>query len=72
MLHLMDLRFSFPYIPDKKSWIAYWDMQKQMYPNSASGEVARRYYTAKQFLCSGVPGVYMPKFSTPILMMLRC
>jgi predicted acylesterase/phospholipase RssA len=62
-----DLRFSFPYIPDKKSWIAYWDMQKQMYPNSASGEVARRYYTAKRFLCSGVTGVYMPKFSTPCI-----
>ena len=62
-----DLRFWFPYIPDKKSWIAYWDMQKQMYPNSASGEIARRYYSAKQFLCSGVPRVYMPKFSTPCI-----
>jgi NTE family protein len=59
-----ELRFSFPYIPDKKSWMAYWDIQKQMYPKAASGEVARRYYAAKQFLCSGVPHVYMPKFST--------
>ncbi|MGC2429320.1 MAG: patatin-like phospholipase family protein [Nitrososphaeraceae archaeon] len=59
-----DLRYWFPYIPDKKSWISYWDMQQGMYPNSASGELARRYYSAKNFLCSGVPRVYMPKFST--------
>ena len=34
-----DLRYWFPYIPDKKSWISYWDMQQGMYPNSASGEL---------------------------------
>jgi NTE family protein len=62
-----DLRYWYPYISDKKSWISYWDMQKEIYPNSASGEIARRYYSAKQFLCSGVPHVYLPKFSTPCL-----
>jgi len=62
-----DLRYWYPYIPDKKSWISYWDMQKVTYPSLASGELARRYYSAKQFLCSGVPRVYFPKFSTPCL-----
>ena len=62
-----NLRIWYPYIPDRKSWISYWDTQKEMYPNLASGEIARRYYSAKQFLCSGVPRVYMPKFSTPCL-----
>ena len=38
-----------------------------MYPNVADGETARRYYSAKQFLCSGVPHVYLPQFSTPCL-----
>ncbi len=59
-----DLRIWYPYIPDRKSWISYWDTQKEMYPNSASGELTRRYYSAKQFLCSGVQHVYTPKFST--------
>jgi NTE family protein len=62
-----DIRSWYPYIPDKKSWISYWDAQKAAYPNLASGEIARRYYSAKQFLCSGVPHVYLPKFSTPCL-----
>jgi NTE family protein len=30
-------------------------------------EDARRYYSAKQFLCSGVPHVFSPLFSTPCL-----
>ena len=62
-----DLRFWYPYLPNKKSWISYWDAQREIYPNVASGETARRYYSAKQFLCSGVPHVYLPKFSTPCL-----
>jgi NTE family protein len=60
-----DLRYWYPYIPDKKSWVSFWDFQKEVYPNLAPGEVARRYYSAKQFLCSGVPHVYLPNFSTP-------
>ena len=31
----------------------------------ASGESATRYYSTKQFLCSGVPHVYLPQSSTP-------
>lgn len=57
-----DLRYWFPYIPDKESWISYWDMQKRMYPDSASGEQARRYYSTKQFLCSGVQHIYTKVF----------
>ena len=32
-----------------------------------AGEIARRYYSTKQFLCTGVPRVYLPQFSTPCL-----
>jgi NTE family protein len=46
-----DLRYWYPYIPDKKTWVSYWNLQKEIYPNLAAGEVARRYYSAKQFLC---------------------
>jgi len=35
--------------------------------SNASGEAARRYYSAKQFLYSGVPHVYLPQFRTPLL-----
>ena len=44
-----DLRYWFPYIPDKKSWISYWDMQQGMYPNSASGELAEEILLCKEF-----------------------
>jgi NTE family protein len=62
-----DLSYHYPYYPNKKDWIAQWDIQKELYPNTATGETARRYYSAKQFLCTGVPHVYLPKFSTPCL-----
>jgi NTE family protein len=61
------LRYWYPYIPNKKDWVAYWDNQRKINPNIATGEAARRYYSAKQFLCSGVPNVYLPNFSTPCL-----
>ena len=62
-----DLRYYYPYYPNKKDWMAQWDFQKRFYPNTAAGETARRYYSTKQFLCSGVPRVYLPQFSTPCL-----
>jgi NTE family protein len=62
-----DLRYWYPYIPDIKTWVSYWNIQKEIFPNLAAGEVARRYYSAKQFLCSGVPHVYLPNFFTPCL-----
>lgn len=62
-----DLRYWYPYNPNNKDWVSQWDLQKDMYPNVADGETARRYYSAKQFLCSGVPHVYLPQFSTPCL-----
>ena len=34
-------------------------------PSIPSGEAARRYCSAKQFLYSGVPHVYLPQFWTP-------
>jgi len=62
-----NLRYWYPYIPNKRDWVAYWNNQRKINPNVATGEAARRYYSAKQFLCSGVPNVYLPKFSTPCL-----
>lgn len=62
-----DLSYHYLYYTNKKDWIAQWDIQKELYPNTATGEIARRYYSAKQFLCTGVPRVYLPKFSTPCL-----
>jgi len=63
----VDLRYWYPYTPNKNDWISQWNIQKQIFPNLAAGESARRYYSAKQFLCSGVPRVYSPQFSTPCL-----
>jgi NTE family protein len=63
-----DLRYWYPYIINKKEWVAYWENQRKTNPNIATGEAARRYYSTKQFLCSGVPHVYLPKFSTPCLL----
>ena len=63
----VDLRYWFPYASASKDWVSQWNIQKQTYPNLAAGESARRYYSAKQFLCSGVPHVYLPEFSTPCL-----
>jgi hypothetical protein len=62
-----DLEYWYPYTPNKRNWISQWDTQNEIYPNVATGEIARRYYSAKQFLCSGVPHVYLPQFSTPCL-----
>ena len=62
-----DLRYHYPYYPNKKDWISQWNIQKELYPNTATGETARRYYSVKQFLCTGVPHVYLPEFSTTCL-----
>lgn len=60
-----DLGYWYPYAPNEKDWITQWNIQRGTNPNSASSESARRYYTAKQFLFSGVPHVYTPQFWTP-------
>jgi NTE family protein len=51
-------------IPGFREWWHYWH---NINPSIASGEAARRYYSAKQFLYSGVPHVYLPQFWTPYL-----
>jgi NTE family protein len=51
-------------IPGFREWWHYWH---RLNPSIASGEAARRYYSAKQFLYSGVPHVYLPQFWTPYL-----
>jgi predicted acylesterase/phospholipase RssA len=62
-----DLEYWYPYTTDNRNWISQWNTQNEIYPNVATGEIARRYYSAKQFLWSGVPHVYLPQFSTPCL-----
>jgi NTE family protein len=62
-----DLAYWYPYTYNERDWISQWNTQKKFYPNVAAGEIARRYYSAKQFLSSGVPHVYLPQFSTPCL-----
>jgi NTE family protein len=59
----VDLGLWYPYISDIQ-----WNILRsytQIYPNLAPSETARRYYSTKQFLCSGAPHVYLPEFSTP-------
>ena len=44
-----DLRYWYPYILNKKDWVAYWDNQRKINPNIATGEAARRYYSLSNF-----------------------
>lgn len=42
-------------------FVDWWDyLHKYIHPGFASGEAARRYYTAKQFALTGVPTVFSP------------
>ena len=42
-------------------FIAWWDyLHNSVHPGIASGEAARRYYSAKQFSITGVPTVFFP------------
>ena len=43
----------------------YWDSWRRLDRRIASGESARRYYSTKEFILSGVPNVFVPK--TPLL-----
>jgi NTE family protein len=47
--------------PDENSWKARWDQANRTNkPAAATGEAARRYYSAKEYLYSGAPNVFSP------------
>jgi NTE family protein len=43
-----DLRYWYPYIPDKKSWVSYWDFQKE------ASKFSRRGSSQKVLFCKAV------------------
>ena len=46
-------------------FIEYWDyLHKNVNRDIATGEAARRYYSAKEFAVVGVPTVFSPLIST--------
>jgi NTE family protein len=47
-----------PFSIDDNSWISTWDERHRINNNAAIGEAARRYYSAKEYLYSGVPNVF--------------
>ncbi|WP_458718911.1 patatin-like phospholipase family protein [Candidatus Nitrosocosmicus sp. R] len=42
----------------ESSWINTWDNQNNNDPKSATGEAARRYYSSKDFILHGAPGMF--------------
>ena len=51
---------------DANPWFKrYWDYLHSMDKTIATGEAARRYYSAKQFAMTGVPHVFSPLTPTP-------
>lgn len=44
---------NWPLLWDEKSWMKRWDQQSKLDHDTATGEAARRYYSAKEFLSNG-------------------
>jgi predicted acylesterase/phospholipase RssA len=49
-----------PFSWDEKSWTYTWDMLNQTNPYISTGEAARRYYSAKEFIINGAANVFSP------------
>jgi NTE family protein len=47
-----------PFSFDDDSWVSIWKERHNINDNAASGEAARRYYSAKEYLYSGAPNVF--------------
>jgi NTE family protein len=47
-----------PFSFDDNMWVAIWQNLHEFNNQAASGESARRYYSAKEYLYSGAPGVF--------------
>jgi NTE family protein len=43
---------------DERSWISVWDKDQKNNESSSTGEAARRYYSTKEYLYRGAPGVF--------------
>jgi NTE family protein len=53
-------------IADANPWFkSWWDYLRSISKSVATGEAARRYYSAKEFAISGVPNVFSPLTSMP-------
>jgi predicted acylesterase/phospholipase RssA len=50
--------FFWPLYRDENSWISVWNQWNAINNRIATGEAARRYYTAKEFLYQGAPNVF--------------
>ena len=49
-----------PFSWDEKSWTNSWDILSGSNSDIATGEAARRYYSAKEFIINGAPNVFLP------------
>jgi len=47
-----------PFSFDDETWVSIWNERHNIHDNAASGEAARRYYSAKEYLYSGAPNVF--------------
>ena len=50
-----------PFSWDEKSWTYAWDMLNKANSDIATGEIARRYYSAKEFIINGASNVFLPR-----------
>jgi predicted acylesterase/phospholipase RssA len=57
--------FGWPLTWDEKTWVNAWNQRHKINRDVATGEAARRYYSAKEFLLSGAPNFFskpMPNY----------
>ena len=54
-----------PYIQNIPGFTMWWKNLHSADPNAASEEAARRYYSAKQFMFTGVQNVFLPLLPIP-------
>jgi NTE family protein len=50
--------FNFPFAWSENSWMNVWDQRNKSNPTAATGEAARRYFSAKEYMLSGAPNVF--------------
>jgi hypothetical protein len=55
-----------PFSWDDNSWTHAWDMLNEANSDIASGEAARRYYSAKEFIINGASNVFLPRLPPKI------
>jgi len=55
-----------PFSGDEKPWTYGWDILNGSNSDIATGEAARRYYSAKEFIINGAPNVFLPNLPPKI------